>query len=149
MKVILLEDVDKLGKKYEVKEVKEGYARNFLFPKKLAKAASKKSLEWLESRREELESKAEEELSQTQAKVEAIDGLEVIVPVKVGDDSQLFEGVSTQKISDKLKELGFEIKKNQIDIKEPIKELGEFPTKINFKHNLEAEIKVIITAEEK
>jgi len=73
--------------------------------------------------------------------------LEVIILVKVGEEQQLFEKINTQKISDKLKELGFEIKKEQIDLAEPIGELGEFPIKVRFEHNLESEIIVIITEE--
>ena len=147
MKVILLKDIDKLGEKYEVKEVKDGYARNFLIPNKLAKPATKKNLEWLEKQKEIEEEKAEEELKQVQKKVASIDGQEIVFPVKIGENDQLYESITAQKVSEKLKELGFDIAKNQIEIKEPIKEIGEFPVKINFKHNLEAEIKLIITPE--
>ena len=76
-----------------------------------------------------------------------IDGQEIIIPVKIGEEGQLFESITSQKIYEKLKELGFEIKKSQIDLPEPIKELGEFPVKIKLEHNLEAEIRVIITEE--
>ncbi len=147
MKVILLKDIDKLGEKYEVKEVKDGYARNFLIPNKLAKLATKKNLEWLEKQKEIEEEKAEEELKQVQKKVASIDGQEIVFPVKIGENDQLYESITAQKVSEKLKELGFDITKNQIEIREPIKEIGEFPVKINFKHNLEAEIKLIITPE--
>ncbi len=76
-----------------------------------------------------------------------IDGQEVIIAVKVGEEEQLFESITVQKISEKLKELGFAVEKNQIKLAEPIKELGEFPIKIHFKHNLETEIRVIIINE--
>ncbi len=148
MKVILLENIDGLGKKYEIKEVKSGYARNFLLPKNLAKQATKKALEWLESQKETIEKTAEEELKKIQELASGIDGFEVTIQVKVGEEGQLFESINQQKISDKLKDSGFEVKKSQIDLPDPIKELGEFPVKINLEHNLEAEIKVIV-AEEK
>ena len=147
MRVILSQDVDNLGKKYEIKEVKDGYARNFLIPKGLAKPATKEALKWLETQKEVEAQKAEEELKRIQGIASAIDGQEVIIPVKIGEEGQLFESITSQKIFEKLKELGFEIKKTQFDLKEPIKELGEFPIKIKFEHNLEAEIKVIITKE--
>ena len=148
MRVILLKDIENLGKKYEIKEVKSGYARNFLIPKGLAKKVDKEVLKWLETQKEIEAKKAEEELKKVQELATAVDDREVIIPVKVGEEDQLFESIAAQKISEKLKELGFEIKKDQIDLKEPIKELGEFPVKIKFEHNLEAEIKVIVTKEE-
>ena len=147
MRVILLQDVEKLGKKLEVKEVKNGYAMNFLFPKNLAKPATKEALKWLETQKEIGEKKAEEALKKTQEVASTVDGQEIIIPVKIGEEGQLFESITSQKIIEKLKELGFEIKKNQIDLPEPIKELGEFPIKIKFEHNLEGEIKVIVTEE--
>jgi len=147
MRVILLQDVENLGKKYEIKEVKDGYARNFLIPKGLAKPATEEALKWLEIQKEIEAKKAEEELKKVQEIASAIDGQEIAIPVKIGEEGQLFESITSQKISEKLKELGFEIKKTQIDLPEPIKELGEFPIKIKFEHNLEAEIKVIIVEE--
>ena len=147
MRVILLQDVENLGKKYEIKEVKSGYARNFLFPKNLAKAATKEVLKWLETQKEIESKKAEEALKKTQDVASIIDGQEIIIAVKIGEEGQLFESITSQKIIEKLKESGFEVKKNQIDLLEPIKELGEFPIKIKFEHNLEAEIKVIVTEE--
>ena len=66
----------------------------------------------------------------------------------MGDQDQLFESINSQKLSEKLKEQGFEVKKSQIELLEPIKELGEYPVKIKFEHNLEAEIKVIVNKAE-
>jgi large subunit ribosomal protein L9 len=147
MRVILLQDIEKLGKKYDIKEVSDGYARNFLIPKGLVKIASKKNLKWLKAQKEAEVKKVEEDLKKVQEIASAVDAQEIIIPVKVGQEGQLFESITAQKISEKLKGLGFEIKKSQINLSEPIKELGEFPIKIKFEHNLEAEIKVIIVEE--
>lgn len=147
MKVILLQDIENLGKKFELKEVKDGYARNYLIPNNLAKQATKEVLKWVEMQKEILEKKAEEELKKVQSAVSGIDGMEVIIPVKVGDQGQFFEKINVQKIIDKIKELGFDIKKSQIDLVNPLETIGEFPVKIKFQDNLEAEIKVIITEE--
>lgn len=147
MKVILLEDIESLGKKYEIKEVKDGYARNFLLPEKKVKAATKEALKWLQAQKEVIEKEAEEDLKKAQTTASEIDGLEVSIVVKVGDEGQLFESVNSQKISERLKEMGFEVKKSQIKLENPIKEIGEFPVSVNLDHNLESEIKVIITAE--
>lgn len=147
MKVILLQDIEKLGKKHDVKDVKNGYARNFLIPQGLVKPATKESLKWLAEQKELEEKKAEEGLKKVQDIASRLDDLEVTIAVKIGEGGQFFESIGTQKISEKLKELGFEIKKSQIQLEQPLKELGEFPIKINLEHNLEVEITVIITEE--
>lgn len=144
MRVILLQDIENFGKKFEIKEVKDGYARNFLLPQGLVKKADRKSLKWLEIQKEIEEKKAEEELKRVQGLASQIDGIEVVIPVKVGEEGQLFEQINNQKISEKLAELGFEVKKERIDLAEPLKELGEFPLKVKFEHNLESEIRVIV-----
>lgn len=148
MKVILLKDVDKLGKKYEIKKVADGYARNFLIPKKLARLVDKQALKWLEVQKEIEVKRTEEELKKAQELASKIDGQEITIPVKVGENGQLFESINVQKISEKLEELGFEIKKNQIVLSSPIKELGEFSVKIKLSHNLEAEITIVVVGEE-
>lgn len=147
MKVILLENVEDLGKKYEVKEVKAGHARNFLIPKKLAKLATKTALKWLDSQKEVIEKEIEEDLKRAQEVASRIDGTDVLMTVKVGEHGEMFEGINSQKIAEKLKEMGFDVKKSQITLSEPIKDLGEFPIKINLDHNLEAEITLTISAE--
>jgi len=148
MKVILLQNVEDLGKKYEIKDVKDGYAQNFLLPEKLAKPATKEALAWLEGQKEVIAKEVEEDLKKAQDLASKIDGLEVSIAVKVGEEGQMFESVNTQKIVESLKELGFEVKKSQILLENPIKELGEFPVKLNLDHNLEVEIKVIINKQE-
>lgn len=148
MKVILLQDVENVGKKYEVKEVKPGFARNFLIPQNFAKLATKQSLAWLSSQKEVIQQEAEENLKMVQELASKLDDLEVSIVVKVGDEGQLFESINAVKISEKLKEMGFEVKKSQINLEEAIKEVGEFSVKISLDHNLEAEIKVIVNKEE-
>ncbi len=148
MKVILLKDVQDLGKKYEVKNVKEGYARNFLFPQNLAKPATKSNLEWLEKEKELEVRKMEEQLKAVQAQVVKIDGFELEIKVKVGEKGELFESINQKRISAQLKAAGFEIAPEQIQLLEPIKDLGEHKVKITFPHGLEAEISVIVEPEE-
>jgi len=148
IRVILLKDIDNLGKKYDVKLVKAGYARNFLLPKKLAKIATENNLRWLEGELERISEKEKKELQKFQELASKIDGIEVIFDLKVGENGELFESITPLKISKKLNEEGFEIKKDQIIMKEPIRSLGEFPVKVRFPHNLEAEIKIIVNREE-
>lgn len=147
MRIILLQDIEKVGKKYDVKEVKDGYARNFLIPKNLVKIANAKNMKWLEAQKQTKVAIAEEDLKKVEERASAIDGQEIIISVKIGDKGQLFESITPQKISEKIKELGIVVDASQIELDEPIKELGEFPVKIKFEHNLEAEVKIIISEE--
>ncbi|UZE92920.1 MAG: 50S ribosomal protein L9 [Candidatus Nealsonbacteria bacterium] len=147
MRVIFLKDVENVGKKYEVKEVKNGYARNFLIPQGLVEPATEDALKKLELQKEIEEKKAEEELKKVQGLANSIDGQEITIPVKVGEEGQLFESITSQKIYEKLKKIGFDIKKKQIELEKPIETLGEFPVKIKFEHNLEAEITLIVIEE--
>jgi len=145
MKVILLRDVANTGRKHEVKEVSPGFARNFLIPKGLAIIADAESLKNLEAKKKIDAEKAEQELKETEKIVSKLDGTEVEMKVKTGEEGQLFESVNKQKISEYLKEMGFNVSKDQIDLKSTIKKTGDFPVKLRFEHNLEAEIKIIIT----
>jgi len=149
MRVILLVDVANLGKKYDIKEVKPGFARNFLFPKKLAKPATPKNMDWAEKQKIKMFQEAEDELKKIQELASSIDGQEVTFPVAVGEEGQLFESITVQKICEKLKEKGFEVKKSQIVLQDPIKEVGDFPVKIRFDHNLESEITLVVAPDEK
>ncbi len=149
MKVILLQDIENIGKKGEVKNMANGYARNFLFPKNLAKIASKEAIEELEKQKELETKKAEEELKDVQEIVSKIDGLEIEMPVKVDEEGKLYGSINEVEIGKILTDKRFNIKKKQIKIPQPIKEIGEHQITILFDHNLEAEIKIIVIEEKK
>ena len=144
MKVVLLQDVRKIGRIYEIKEVADGYATNFLFPKNLAKKATKEIVEWAMSYQKNIVEKAKNSLEETAKIISQMDGLEVEVLTKIGDKGQLFEKINSAKIVTVLKEMGFDVKKNQIILEHDIKEVGEYEAKIVFDHNLECQIRVII-----
>ncbi len=143
----MLKNVENIGKKFEVKDVKSGYAMNFLIPKNLARPATKEALIWLEMQKEIEAKKSEEDLAKIQELASALDDQEISIFVKTGAKGELYESITAQKIVDKIKEMGFEVKKNQIDLLKPIKETGEFQIKIKLEHNLEAEIKLIVNEE--
>lgn len=148
MRVVLLEDIENTGKKYDIKEVADGYARNFLIPKGLAKLATEEAMEWADSLRAAEEEKAVKALEDTGKIASDMEGLEVEIQVKIGDKGELFEKIGTQRIAGRLKEMGYEIKKNQVLLENDIEELGEFEAKVKFAHNLEAQIKVIVSEQE-
>ncbi len=144
MKVILLEDIKSVGKKYEVKSVSDGYARNFLFPKNLAKMATNKELSKIERIKKEAVKRQAEEIDKTREVAKEIEGVELNIKLKVGDKDELFESVTAKKIVDKLKEKNIEIDKNQIDLKSPIKTLGDFEVNINLSSDISVKLKVKI-----
>jgi large subunit ribosomal protein L9 len=148
MKVILLENVDSLGKKNEIKDVPAGFARNFLIPKGLVIIATEENIQKIEEQKIKDAEKSSKELELMEKQASQLDGMEVVIEVTTGKEGQLFQSINKQKIVEQLKELGFEVDKNHIDLKTPIKELGEFNVKIKFEHNLEAEIKVIVSQKE-
>ena len=145
MKVILLKDIDNLGRKNETKDVPAGFARNFLIPKGLVLPATEKNLKKLEEQKKQDEEKAAEELKEQEKLASTLDGREVIIKVAVGKEGQLFESINKKKISESLKEMGFNVEKEQINLENPIKETGEFPVKLELGHNLETEIKIIVS----
>ena len=147
MKVILLKNVEGVGKKGEIKNAADGHARNFLIPNKLAIIATDKAIKGLEDEKEAEAKRAEQELQHVEEIVSQIDGLEIEIPTKVDDAGKLYGSINDQKISQLFKERGFDIKKHQIKIPQPIKEIGEYPITIAFDHGLEAEIKLIIIDE--
>lgn len=148
MKVILLQDVENVGKKFEVKEVAAGFARNFLFSKGLAELATRAALKQLEAKKAAQALLAEADLKKTEEMITALDGQEIEIKAKISDDGKLYGAINSQRIAKVLEERGFEVKKNQIKLEEPIKETGEYEIPLEFNHGLEAKIKVIVAEEE-
>lgn len=149
MRVILLQDIEKIGKKFDVKEVADGYARNFLLPRRLAKVVDEAALKQLEEEKEKIVKKAETELKGIQELVAQLDDQEIEMKVKVDENGKLFGSITVVKIAKALKDKGFNVSKNQIKLAQPIKEIGEYDVIFNFPHGLEAKIKVIVVEEVK
>jgi large subunit ribosomal protein L9 len=148
MKVILLKDVPNTGKKNDIKEVSPGFARNFLFSKGLAVTADADSLKKLELKKKADSENVANKLKETEEIIKKIDGQKIEIIVKTGNEGQLFESINKQKISEHLKEMGYDVDKDDVVLESPIKEAGEFPIKIKFAHNLEAEVRIIIKGSE-
>jgi len=149
MRVILLEDINNLGKADDVKEVARGYARNFLFPRGLAVNASEKKLLELRKKLEAKTKIAEAEAKISKELAKKLAGFKLEISSKIGKTGKLFGSITPLKITKLLQGKGFEIKKEQIILKEPIKELGKYPVKINLGQGVEAKISVIIKEEKK
>lgn len=147
MKVILIQNVNKLGKAGEIKEVADGFARNMLFPKKAAVPATPEAVRALEFQKSLLARKSEKELEGVEQTAEALDGRELVISAKAGEEGRLFGSITEKNIIEKLKGNGFNLDKKQIKLKEHIKELGEYDVAISFDHGLEARIKIIVEPE--
>ncbi|MDX9871759.1 MAG: 50S ribosomal protein L9 [Clostridia bacterium] len=148
MKVVLISDVKGTGKKGEVINVSEGYARNFLLPKGVAIEASEKNLKELARQKAGEDRKKAEELAQAKSLKEKLDKIELNIAVKSGEGGRLFGAITAKDIGETLEKLhGLNIDKRKIEIGAPIKTLGEHLVHIKLHPQVSAEIKVQITAE--
>ena len=126
MKLVLLQDVKSLGKKNDIVTVNDGYARNFLIPKKLGVEATAANLNNLKVQKENAAFQAAEQLKAAQELASKIGSVKLEMPVKVGGNGKLFGALSSKEIADAMKEqFGIEMDKKKIVLDEPIKEVGE------------------------
>ena len=145
MKVILTHNIPGIGKINDVKEVSDGYARNYLFVKNLAMPATKSLLDEMGAKQKKSAKDAERDLREQQVLAEKLSGLEIDIKEKASENGQLYAAINPQKIADALSKKGFQISKSQVMAK-AIKKVGEYPVKIKFRHGLEAEIRVTVYA---
>lgn len=145
MKVVLSARVPQLGERGDVCNVADGYARNFLFPQKLAELATPQALERIEQERAAVRKRAEHELHDLQRIATQLDGYELETEEPVSEAGTLYASVGAQKVAQLLKERGLPVKKTQV-VMEPIKTPGEYKAGIRLDHGLEAEVTIIVTA---
>jgi large subunit ribosomal protein L9 len=148
MQIILQEDVDKLGNRGEVVTVAEGYARNFLLPKKLALPASEGNLKRLQKIRATLDKKTAGERDAAQKQADTVSAITVTLTRKAGEHDNLFGSVNSADIADALAKQGQDVDRRRIQLAEPIKTLGEFQVPVKLHRDVTAEIKVIVQREE-
>lgn len=148
MQIILLEKVVNLGNLGEVVKVKDGYARNFLIPQRMAKRATPAAMAEFEARRTELEKLAADKLAAAQGVAEKMNGTSVSVARKAGMDGRLFGSVGNVDIADALKAAGFDVDKAAIRMPEgPLKAIGEFPLDVALHTDVLANITVSVVAQ--
>lgn len=145
MKVILLEDVKSIGKKNEVVNISDGYARNVIFKKNLGVEATKKNLNDLKLRQQNDEKVAAEKLAAAQAFAKEIAEKSVEISIKVGQDGRVFGSVSTKEIAAAANEqLNYDLDKKKMQLKEPIKNTGTYLVPVRLHPKVTAELKVIV-----
>lgn len=143
MEVILLEDVKSLGKKGQIVKVNEGYARNFILPKKLGIEATSKNLNDLKLQKQNEAKIEQQKLDDAKAFAAKISEASVSVKLKVGDNGKLFGTVSTKEIAEAAKkQLGYDIDKKKMALKESIKSLGVYEVPVKLHKDVTATLKV-------
>ena len=146
MKVILLEDVKSLGKKGQIVNVNDGYARNFILPKKLGLEANNKNLNDLKLQKQNQEKIAQENLDAAKALAEKLGAAKVELTIKTGEGGRVFGSVSSKEIAIAVKEqLGYDIDKKKIQLKDAIKGLGTHTVPVKLHPKVTAELNVHVS----
>jgi large subunit ribosomal protein L9 len=144
MKVILRRDVKGLGHEGDLKEVRDGYARNFLLPSGAATLADTGALKNWERHRGEREDRAQQIRSEAQKIANRLIETKLEVAVKAGEKNRLFGSVTNREIAELLAKQGIEIDRHQIAVREPIKTVGEHRVTVNLHHGIEAQVVVTV-----
>ena len=149
MQVILMEKVVNLGALGDVVKVKDGFARNFLIPQGKAKRATPANLKEFETRRADLEKKANEQLTGAQERAEKLEGMKIDITQKAGVDGRLFGSVTNADIAETLGSQGLQVKKAEIRMPQgPLKHIGEYPITLQLHTDVLAHITVHVIGEQ-
>jgi large subunit ribosomal protein L9 len=149
MQVILLERVQNLGELGDSVKVKPGYARNYLIPQGRAVIATSANLAEFEARRAELERQEAEALAAVQARAEAIEGAEITIARKTGEEGKLFGSVGPQDIADALTEAGMEVGRHEVRLlSDTLRQIGDYEVGVHLYADVEASVTVHVVSEE-
>jgi len=147
MEVILRDHVEKLGQRGEIVKVSDGYARNYLLPRKLALPATEGNRKHVERERKIMETREAEEKSQAEAIASRLATIDITIARRVGDTEQLYGSVTATDIAEFLKTKGFEIDRRKLILPEPIKTIGEHDVPLKLHREVTAPLKVKVVKE--
>ncbi|HET7686436.1 MAG TPA: 50S ribosomal protein L9 [Candidatus Limnocylindria bacterium] len=147
MKVILKRDVKGLGHEGDLKEVKDGYARNFLFPSGAAVLADKGQLANWERHRDQREERERQLRARAEEQIEQLNQLKLEIPVKAGERGRLFGAVTSHQIADLINRSGVELDRHSLHLREPIKTLGDFKVDVRVMAGVETTLTVSVVPE--
>src|SRR5581483_8580191 len=147
MEVILREHVENLGRRGEIVKVADGYARNYLLPRKLALLATAGNKQVIERERAKFDAKEAEEKKVAEAIAERVNNIEIEIGRKVGETEALYGSGTTADIADALHAKGLDIDRRKIVLQEPIKKLGEYDVPVKLHRDLQTHVKVKVVAE--
>jgi len=142
MKVILREDVENLGKNGEIVEVKKGYGRNYLIPRKLAVEATRKNLKQLDHEKRLISDLQKKKLGRMENLAEELQAHSCTILCQVGEQDKLFGAVTARDVADALRREGFDIDRRQIVLEDPLKQLGVYTVPVKLGEGVEAKLKV-------
>jgi large subunit ribosomal protein L9 len=148
MEVVLKKDHEKLGKAMDVVNVKDGYARNFLIPQGIAVVATEGNRKAVAESKKLSEKREDKKLKEARVQAKKIEKIPCTIKVKVGEEDKLFGSVTTQEIADFLTKEGFAVEKRDIELEEPIKQLGVYTVKVNLYKDEYAKLKVWVVKDE-
>ena len=149
MEVILREHVDNLGRRGDVVKVAEGYARNYLLPRKLALAVTENNKRQIEREKKLAEARDMEEKSAAESVAQRLAQLEIEIARRVGENDTLYGSVTSADIAQALQAKGYEIDKRKISLHDPLKALGETTVPVKIHRDVTAQVKVKVVAESK
>jgi large subunit ribosomal protein L9 len=147
MEVILREHVDNLGRRGEIVKVADGYARNYLLPRKLALLATEGNKKQIERERVKFEAKELEERKVAEAVAARMSSLELVIARKVGETEALYGSVTAADIADALAAKGFDIDRRKLQLAEPIKKIGDVDVPVKLSREVTANVKVRVVPE--
>ena len=147
MKVILIDEIRGLGTRGDVVNVKDGYARNYLLPKNLAREATPGNLKSIEQERKKWALLASQEKDKAQKAAESVKGTKITVTKRVGEAGQLFGSVTANEIADALAAKGIDVDKRRIELAHPIKTLGTHDVEVRLHREVSAQIQVEVVAQ--
>ncbi|MCL5022640.1 MAG: 50S ribosomal protein L9 [Nitrospirae bacterium] len=147
MKVILQEDVKNLGRMGEVVNVADGFARNYLIPRKLGVEANVNNIKALDHEKRKIEEKAKKMRNDAQGQAERLSATTLTLSAKAGEEEKLFGSITSMDIAEALKKEGFEIDKKKILLEEPIKRIGSYSVGVKIHHEIIAQVQVKVVAE--
>ena len=148
MKVVLTQDVKGLGRKGEIKDVADGYARNFLLPRGLAREATREVLNQLQQQEAARQRKARQELEQARAIAQRLDGQEVVVRARAGENGRLFGSVTSQDIAAAIaRTFAVQVDRRRVELDEPLRQLGAYPVTLRLHPEVSCRLTVRVQAE--
>jgi large subunit ribosomal protein L9 len=147
MKIILREDVEKLGKAGEVVKVKDGYGRNYLIPRQLAVLANVRNMKSLDHDRRTIETRAKKTRKTAEATAATLSAVSLVLPAKAGEEGKLFGAITSRDIAEALGKAGVVVDRKAIQLADPIKQVGDYKVKVRVAADVLPEISISVVPE--